>query len=63
MDNQRLIIWGTFGLLLWLTYQTWMTDMTPQPVAPSQTPQTATQEQPAIPDLDEASLPPLPQAG
>ena len=31
MDNQRLLIWTTFGLLLWLTYQAWQQDYGPQP--------------------------------
>jgi YidC/Oxa1 family membrane protein insertase len=26
MDNQRLLIWAAFGLLLWLTWQAWMQD-------------------------------------
>tara|TARA_B100000900_G_scaffold412816_1_gene435360 strand:- start:133 stop:1821 length:1689 start_codon:yes stop_codon:yes gene_type:complete len=30
MDNQRLLIWSFFGLLCWLTYQTWLQDYTPQ---------------------------------
>ena len=31
MDNQRLLIWSFFGLLCWLTYQTWLQDYAPQP--------------------------------
>ena len=30
MDNQRLLIWSFFGLLCWLTYQTWLQDYAPQ---------------------------------
>lgn len=30
MDNQRLITWGLFGLLLYFTWQTWMQDYGPQ---------------------------------
>jgi YidC/Oxa1 family membrane protein insertase len=33
MDNQRLIIWATFGLLLWLTYQAWVQDAAQAPAA------------------------------
>ena len=32
MDNQRLLIWGLFGFLAWITYQTWLQDYTPDPV-------------------------------
>ena len=34
MDNQRLFIWAFFGLLAWMTYQTWVQDYAPavQPV-------------------------------
>jgi YidC/Oxa1 family membrane protein insertase len=32
MDNQRLLVWAAFGILLWLTYQTWMQDYGPSPV-------------------------------
>ncbi len=33
MDNQRLLIWGLFGLLAWITYQTWVQDYAPRPAA------------------------------
>jgi YidC/Oxa1 family membrane protein insertase len=33
MDNQRLLIWGLFGFLAWITYQTWVQDNAPEPVA------------------------------
>jgi YidC/Oxa1 family membrane protein insertase len=33
MDNQRLLIWGFFGLLGWITYQTWVQDYAPKPAA------------------------------
>ncbi len=33
MDNQRLMIWGLFGFLAWITYQTWVGDNAPAPVA------------------------------
>ncbi len=52
MDNQRLFIWAFFGLMVWITYQTWMQDYGPQPVAtPAATAEQV--EQPAIPDEDE----------
>jgi len=33
MDNQRLLIWAFFGLMGWITYQTWVQDYAPKPVA------------------------------
>jgi len=33
MDNQRLLIWGLFGFLAWITYQTWVQEYAPRPVA------------------------------
>jgi len=33
MDNQRLLIWAFFGLIGWITYQTWIQDYAQQPVA------------------------------
>jgi YidC/Oxa1 family membrane protein insertase len=35
MDNQRLLVWAFFGLMAWITYQTWMQDYAPRPVAPA----------------------------
>ncbi|MDH5620875.1 MAG: membrane protein insertase YidC [Gammaproteobacteria bacterium] len=56
MDNQRLLIWGLFGLLAWITYQTWVQDYAPKPAAiPTQ--QLQPQEF-AAPD-DEGELPAL----
>ena len=54
MDNQRLLIWATFLMMLWLTYQTWQQDYAPEPV-----PQAPTSEQTATP-TDEPCLPALP---
>ncbi len=34
MDNQRLLAWAFFGLMAWITYQTWVRDYAPPPVAP-----------------------------
>jgi len=31
MENQRLLVWATFGMLMWLTYQAWMQDYGRQP--------------------------------
>ena len=31
MDNQRLLIWAFFGLMAWMTYQTWVADYAPKP--------------------------------
>jgi YidC/Oxa1 family membrane protein insertase len=59
MDNQRLLIWATFGLLLWMTYQAWVLDYGP---AMSGGPPDATAtEQLASPD-ETAALPALPAA-
>ena len=35
MENQRLLIWATFGMLLWMTYQAWVTDNAPPPAPPA----------------------------
>jgi YidC/Oxa1 family membrane protein insertase len=32
MDNQRLLTWGLFIVLVWMTYQTWTLDYGPKPV-------------------------------
>ena len=34
MDNQRLLIWGVFAFLAWITYQTWVEQNAPLPVEP-----------------------------
>jgi len=34
MDNQRLLIWGVFAFLAWITYQTWLEQNAPLPVQP-----------------------------
>ncbi|MGI9235369.1 MAG: membrane protein insertase YidC [Woeseiaceae bacterium] len=31
MDNQRLLIWAFFGLMAWMTYQTWLQDYGAKP--------------------------------
>ncbi|MDH3847068.1 MAG: membrane protein insertase YidC [Gammaproteobacteria bacterium] len=59
MDNQRLLVWAAFGVLLWLAYQTWMQDYGPAPVPvtqPADTEQataTPAEEQLALPELGE----------
>ena len=57
MDNQRLLVWATFGMLLWFTYQTWMQDYGPAPLpaapaADAEAPQEApTEDQLSLPEL------------
>ena len=61
MDNQRLLVWAGFGVLLWLTYQAWMQDYGPAPVPvtqPAETEQltaTPAEEQLALPELGETA--------
>ncbi len=52
MDNQRLLIWAFFGLMAWITYQTWQMDYGPRPVTP-----------PAEAAVTEAAPAPVPDAG
>ena len=54
MDNQRLLIWASFGLLLWMTYQAWMEDYGPQPAA-----RPATNESEIVAPTDELGAPAL----
>jgi YidC/Oxa1 family membrane protein insertase len=35
MDNQRLLVWAAFGMLAFMTYQTWLQDYGPPPVEPA----------------------------
>ncbi len=45
MDNQRLLIWAFFGLMAWITYQTWVQDYGPKPAArPAEQPALAVDE-------------------
>ncbi len=59
MDNQRLLIWGLFGFLAWITYQTWVQEYAPKPNA--QATQAVEQPERALPadgdDLPELSAP------
>ena len=59
MDNQRLLIWAFFAMMLWFTYQAWQRDYAPPPVAP---PETADQA-PSLPDTEELGLPEMDAAG
>ncbi len=58
MDNQRLLVWATFGLLLWLSYEAWMQDHAPAPERPTAAATIAEPLMPAddtIPQLDPAA--------
>jgi YidC/Oxa1 family membrane protein insertase len=56
MENQRLLIWGLFGLLAWITYQTWVQDYAPRPVA---IPTQQVEQTNAVPAADSGELPEL----
>jgi len=57
MDNQRLLIWAFFGLMCWITYQTWVEAYAPKPVAaPQATSETA---ELTAPPPDDSQLPEL----
>ena len=58
MDNQRLLIWATFGMLAWLTYQAWQADYAQPPALETQAPT----EEPTAPPGGIDSLPSLPDA-
>lgn len=55
MDNQRLLIWAFFGLMLWLTFQAWQQDYSPKLSPPAALPETA---EPAA-ETPSAALPEL----
>lgn len=62
MDNQRLLVWGTFGFLLFLTWQTWIQENTVSSAAqPSATNEAAARltdsQQPSLPELPSVSTP------
>lgn len=57
MDNKRLLVWATFGLMLWLTYEAWMRDYGPQPAPVAGGP--AEQQQTIEPPPPDDSLPEL----
>ena len=56
MDNQqRLLIWAFFGMMLWFTYTAWQQDYGPKPV---QRPAPAVEDAaPAMPGEDDLALP------
>ncbi|MGH8165895.1 MAG: membrane protein insertase YidC, partial [Woeseiaceae bacterium] len=56
MDNQRLLVWAAFGLMLWFTYQAWVADYGPEPAAPAEPVTEGTAERPA----ETTDLPALP---
>ena len=59
MDNQRLLIWAFFGLMAWMTYQTWQQDYAPKPAPVAEQP---AQQSPQLsaPDADvDTELPEL----
>ena len=58
MDNQRLIIWGFFAVMAYLTWQTYTQQYGPQP-----TPVQPVAEEPASPTDDVTSLPELDAEG
>jgi len=53
MDNQRLIIWGFFAIMAYLTWQTWMEDYGPEPTPPPAPP--AENGDPAVPVVGDAA--------
>ena len=58
MDNQRLLVWAAFGLMLWITYQAWMQDYGQRPAQPSEAPAPAAgpvESGPELPALAEPS--------
>jgi len=60
MDNQRLLIWAFFGLMAWMTYQTWVQDYGPKP-APVVTQQT--EQPPETAGLEPGADDDLPEIG
>ena len=57
MENQRLLIWATFGMLLWMTYQAWVADYGPSPAEQAAT--TSGQVEPAV--ANDGGIPALSQ--
>ena len=51
MDNQRLLVWAAFGLMLWITYQAWMQDYGQRPAQPSKAPAPVTAPVESGPEL------------
>jgi YidC/Oxa1 family membrane protein insertase len=61
MDNQRLLIWAFFGLMLWLSFQAWQQDYGPKPTPIAETSEPAETAPPAEPPS--ADLPELTEQG
>jgi YidC/Oxa1 family membrane protein insertase len=62
MDNQRLLVWAAFGLMLWFTYQAWVQDYAIKPAQETQpaadgltTPPEQAVELPELPQTDVAA--------
>jgi YidC/Oxa1 family membrane protein insertase len=51
MDNQRLLIWAFFGLMVWITYQTWVQDYGPKPAPMAEAPAEEIVEPGAVPGI------------
>ena len=68
MDNQRLLVWAAFIMMIWFTYQAWMEDYGPKPVPqaaeqPDETAPAATEDL-TLPELgDDAATPDEAPAG
>ena len=62
MDNQRLLIWAFFGLMAWMTYQTWVQDYAPKPAPMVAEQAVQPAEAGAEPGIDE-SLPEISDEG
>ncbi len=58
MDNQRLLIWAFFGMMVWLTYQAWVQDYGPKPVVPPVATEAPAIEPPdgSIPELTDSAV-------
>ncbi len=59
MDNQRLLIWAFFGLMAWMTYQTWQQDYAPRPAPVAEQQSQQSPELTALDAGDEGELPEL----
>jgi YidC/Oxa1 family membrane protein insertase len=59
MDNQRLLIWAFFAMMLWLTWQTWQQDFGPQPEAPPAGQATQAESPPDVPVVEDDDMPEL----